>query len=99
LFILFWSRHSKASEWVPQEIGIATHAKKTFMPVVLEPNLELPGFIKKLKYLPAYKDPYYAMGWVTGNVYGLAREKQQRDGLTWLGIGAAVVWLISRDDK
>ena len=36
LFILLWSRHSKVSEWVPQEIGIATHAKKTIIPVVLE---------------------------------------------------------------
>ncbi|MDT7603604.1 MAG: hypothetical protein QOF61_1601, partial [Acidobacteriota bacterium] len=54
LFILLWSRYSKASEWVPQEIGIATHAKRAIMPVVLEPNLDLPGFIKKLKYLPAY---------------------------------------------
>jgi hypothetical protein len=99
LFILFWSQHSKASEWVPQEIGIATHAKKTIMPVVLEPNLDLPGFIKKLKYLPAYKDPYYAMGWVRGHVFGQAREKQQKDGLAWLGIGAAVVWLLSRGNE
>jgi len=57
LFILLWSRHSKTSEWVQQEIGIATHAKKTIMPIVLEPNLNLPGFIQKLKYLAAYKNP------------------------------------------
>ena len=99
LFILFWSRHSKVSEWVPQEIGIATHAKKTIMPVVLEPDLDLPGFIKELKYLPAYKDPYFAMGWVRGRVFKNAREKQQKDGLTWLGIGAAVLWLLSRGDE
>jgi hypothetical protein len=98
LFILFWSRHSKVSEWVPQEIGIATQAKKTIMPIVLEPNLDLPGFIKELKYLPAYKDPYYAMGWVRGHVYKNAREKQQKDGLTWLAIGAGVLWLLNRDD-
>ncbi len=69
------------------------------MPVVLEPDLDLPGFIKGLKYLPAYKDPFYAMGWVKGHVYGSAREKQQKDGLTWLGFGAAVLWLLSRDDE
>ncbi len=99
LFILFWSQHSKASEWVSQEIGIATHAKKTITPIMLETNLELPGFIKKLKYLPAYEDPYFAMGWVRGDVYRLAREKQQRDNLTLLGTGAVILWLISRDDK
>src|SRR5215210_5727346 len=49
LFMLLWSRNSKASEWVSQEIGIATHAKKSILPVVLEPNLNLPGFIKELK--------------------------------------------------
>jgi hypothetical protein len=99
LFILLWSRHSKVSEWVPQEIGIATHAKKTIMPVVLEPNLNLPGFIKKLKYLPAYRNPGYALNWLRTNVFERAREKQQKDGLTWLGIGAAVLWLLSRDNE
>ena len=99
LFILLWSRHSKVSEWVPQEIGIATHAKKTIMPIVMEPNLNLPGFIQKLKYLPAYQNPEYALNWVRVNVFERARVKQQQDGLVWLGIGAGVLWLLSRDDS
>lgn len=82
-----------------QEIGIATHAKKTIMPIVLEPNLDLPGFIKKLKYLPVYKNPKYALNWVRTNIFERAVVKQQKDGLTWLGIGAAVLWLLSRDDE
>lgn len=98
LFILFWSQHSKSSEWVPQEIGIAVEANKTIMPVVLEPNLALPGFIKKLKYLAAYQNPN-ALNWVRMNVFERAREKQKKDGLVWLGIGAAVLWLLSRDDE
>lgn len=99
LFILLWSRHSKASEWVPQEIGIATHAKKTIMPIVLEPNLNLPGFIQKLKYLAAYQNPEAALNWVRVNVFERARAKQQQDGLAWLGIGAVVLWLLSRGDE
>jgi hypothetical protein len=99
LFILLWSQNSKASEWVPQEIGIARHAKKTIIPVVLEANLNLPGFIKKLKYLPAYKNPVNQMTWLRTHVFEHARKKQQTDGLTWLGIGAAFIWLLSRDDE
>src|SRR5436190_8021074 len=39
LFILFWSSHSKVSEWVPQEIGIAKQAQRVILPVVLEAGL------------------------------------------------------------
>ena len=59
----------------------------------------LPGFIKKLKYLPAYKNPVNQMTWLRTHVFDRARKKQQTDGLTWLGIGAAFLWLISRDDE
>lgn len=81
----------------PQEIGIAVDAEKTIMPIVLEPNLQLPGFIKNLKYLPVYDNPN-ALNWVRANVFERAREKQRKDGLAWLGIGAAVLWLLSRDE-
>jgi hypothetical protein len=99
LFILLWSHNSKASEWVSQEIGIATYAKKTIMPVVLEPNLNLPGFIKDMKYLSVYENPENTLTWLRVNVFERARDKQQKDGLTWLGIGAAVLWLFSRGDE
>jgi hypothetical protein len=81
---------------VPQEIGIATHAKKIIMPILLEPNLNLPGFIQNLKYLPAYQDPANALSWVRVNVFERARAKQQQDGLIWLGLGAGVLWLLTR---
>jgi hypothetical protein len=98
LFILLWSRHSKASDLVPQEIGIATHAKKIIMPIVLQPNLNLPGFIQNLEYLPAYQNPVNALNWVRVNVFERARAKQQQDGLIWLGLGAGVLWLLTRGD-
>ncbi len=49
LFILLWSGAARASDWVPQEIGAARMANKTIVPVVLEPNLSLPGFISDLR--------------------------------------------------
>lgn len=97
--MLLWSRHSRVSEWVLQEIGIATHARKTIMPVILEPNLNLPGFIKKLKYLLAYKHPKHALNWLRSNVFERASKKKQTDGLIWLGLGAAIIWLLNRDDN
>jgi hypothetical protein len=98
LFILFWSRHPRSSEWVLQEVGIATHAKKTIMPVVLESGLNLPGFLQRLKYLPAYNNPERALSWLRANVFERAQKKQQTDGLVWLGLGAAIIWLLNRND-
>lgn len=33
IFILLWSKYSRASEWVAQEIGIATSEGKTIIPL------------------------------------------------------------------
>lgn len=96
LFILLWSKNSKESEWVPQEIGIATSEKKPILPVMLHQNIPLPGFTSNLKYLPLYKNPDSALGWLRTNVFEQAQKKEQTDGLVWLGIGAAVIWLLSQ---
>ncbi len=96
LFLLMWSNNSRESEWVSQEIGIATSGSKNIIPVVLEPNLHLPGFISHLKYLPVHKNPEVAMSWLRDNLFQKAAEKERNDGLLWLGLGAAVVWLASR---
>ena len=96
LFILLWSSSARESEWVPQEIGIAKSAEKTILPVVLEQGLTLPGFISNLKYLNVYQDPERALEWLQVNVFKQAEEKQKNEGLVWLGIGAAVLWLASK---
>lgn len=98
LFVLFWSSNSKNSDWVPQEIGIAKGAGKTIIPVVLEAGLTPPGFITKLKYLPAYENTGNALQWLKTNVFEQARKKEQTDGLVWLGLGAAFIWLINQDE-
>ena len=96
LFILLWSSNSKESEWVPQEIGIATSEKKPILPAVLHADISLPGFIKDLKYLPLFKNPEGALSWLRADVFALAKKKEQTDGLLWLGMGGAIVWLLSQ---
>ncbi|SYZ71949.1 TIR protein [Candidatus Zixiibacteriota bacterium] len=96
LFLLLWSRNSQLSEWVPQEIGIAKGADKAILPVVLDRGVSLDGFLKDLKYLPYYEDPGKALAWLHQSVFQRVRKKEQTDGLVWLGIGAAVIWLIAQ---
>jgi hypothetical protein len=96
IFILLWSAHSKASEWVPQEIGIAKSDNKQIIPVVLHSGLTLPGFISDLKYLDVQKDPQSAFTWLRDNVYARATEKQKQENLAWLAIGGALLWLFSQ---
>lgn len=96
LFILLWSENAKTSEWVPQEIGIAKSEKKTIMPVVLNPDLSLPGFIQDLKHLSAHKNPEEAFDWLKANVFEQAQKQAQIDGLVWLGIGVAIIWLLTQ---
>lgn len=95
LFILLWSSSARDSEWVPQEIGIAKSGAKTILPVVIERNLSLPGFISDLKYLNVTQDPGRALDWLKDNVFKQAEEHQRKEGLVWMGIGAAILWLAS----
>ena len=99
LFILFWSEYAKTSEWVPQEIGVAKASNKPVIPILLYGDIELPGFLKGVKYLPLYKDPIRAVEWLKHNVFERSQKKQQTEGLTWLGIGAVVLWLLNESDK
>ena len=96
IFILLWSTNSKESEWVPQEIGIAKSSNRKILPIVLEPDIALPGFISNLKYLNAHSDPEKALEWLRSNIFKKAEEKQKNDGLFWLGLGSAILWLISK---
>ncbi|MCC6962537.1 MAG: toll/interleukin-1 receptor domain-containing protein [candidate division Zixibacteria bacterium] len=96
LFLLLWSRNSQSSEWVPQEIGIAKGADKPILPVVLDSSAKLQGFLKDLKYLPYYEDPGKALAWLHQNVFSRVKKKEQTDGLLWLGIGTAVIWLVAQ---
>ena len=96
LFIVLWGENSRTSEWVQQEIGIATSGKKPILPVLLTPGIALPGFIRDLKYLPVYDRPEEALAWLRANVFARARKKQQEDTWAWVGIAAAVLFLATR---
>lgn len=97
LFVLLWSRNSKISEYVPQEIGIARGNNKPILPIVLEEELQLPGFVKELKYLPAYRNPAESWIWLQQNIFNRAEKQRQKNALVLLGLGVALVWLFSQE--
>lgn len=98
LFILLWSSNAKASNWVPQEIGIAKGAQKSIMPVILHAGIELPGFVRDLKYLELYKNPQAAAQWLRNFV--ITRQKnKETDTLMLLGIAGAVVFALLAGSK
>ncbi len=95
LFVLLWSRNSRASDYVPQEIGIARGCGRTILPIVLEEGLSVPGFISELKYLPAYKDYPQALTWLQSFVSENAVRQQQNTALLVLLSLFGVVALMS----
>jgi len=98
LFVLLWSHDARASDYVPQEIGIAVAANKTILPVVMEDNLVVPGFIKNLKYLAAHKDWEGSFVWLTAFVRENAKRQQDTEKLVALAallIGG--IWLFGKD--
>jgi hypothetical protein len=99
LFVLLWSRNSKASDYVPQEIGIARGCNKTILPIVLEQGLAVPGFAADLKYLPAYKDYGQALTWLQQFVHQNATQQQQGTALLVLAAIFGVVALMGSDGK
>ena len=92
LFLLLWSHNAKNSEWVPQEIGVARGADRTVMPVVLHPGLDLPHFIRDLKYLAVYKDPMAAVQWLHQDI---AARVKQKDVVT-IGVIGALLLLLAK---
>lgn len=69
------------------------------MPVLLHIELELPGYLKGRKHLPLYKNPEESLGWLQEHVFAIADRKAPKNGLTWLGIGAAPMFLLLDREK
>lgn len=95
LFILLWSQNSKSSEWVPQEIGIAKAYGKTILPIILDKQLTLPGFINDLKYLDATSNLNDALNWLETHLSNLAFNKLQKERIAILGTGALILYMLS----
>jgi len=84
LFVLLWTQEARKSDYVPQEIGIAVDANKTILPVVMEENLPVPGFISCLKYLPAHKNFEGSFQWLAQFVRDNAARQQNNQRLAAL---------------
>jgi hypothetical protein len=98
LFLFLWSRGARDSEWVPQEIGVARGAGKPILPVVLEPGLELPGFVKDLKYLDVYRDPTASIQWLYRHLAAQVKEKDTNAVVVVGVIGAVLLLLAAREE-
>ncbi len=95
LFVLLWSEHAEASEWVAQEIGAAQGQGKPTIPVALD-TTKVPGFLRGTKYLPAFKDLPEALRWLQRNVAGRVKGKQQA-AKVMVGIGGVLLLLAALD--
>ncbi len=91
LFILLWSKNAAASEWVPQEIGIARGCNKTILPFVLEKDIPLHGFIKDVRYVAAFQNPQQAAFSLREIVLKNALMKQNQQGMAALAIGGLLL--------
>lgn len=96
LFILLWSQNSRTSEWVPQEIGVAKGLAKPILPIVLDQSLNLPGFIRDLKYLPLQTNSTEAIEWLQQHVFQMVRSKEQTQGLVLVGLVVLVLWALNQ---
>lgn len=81
LFVLLWTHDARSSDYVPQEIGIAIGCNKTILPVVMEDNVPIPGFITNLKYLPAHRNWDGSFEWLTEFVHDNAKKLKNAKAL------------------
>jgi hypothetical protein len=91
LFILLWSKNAAASEWVPQEIGIARGSNKTILPFVLEKDLPLHGFIKDVRYVAAFQNPQQSAFALREIVLKNSLMKQNQQAMAALAVGGLLL--------
>jgi hypothetical protein len=105
LFVLLWSQNAQASAWVSQEIGKATALKKNILPIILDNEANLPGFIQNLKYLSLPKEPTAAIHKARNIITDAYEKKMKRiaeaaqagkDKLALMSIGALLLWVFSK---
>jgi hypothetical protein len=101
LFVLLWSHDARASDYVPQEIGIAKGCNKVILPVVMEEGVPVPGFISNLKYLPAHKNWDGSFQWLAQFVHDNAMKLAQAKflgGLATILIGGIMLFNQGNED-
>ena len=96
LFLVLWSPDARDSEWVAQEIGIAEGLNKTIVPIVLDKEVPLPGFIKNRKYLTVGDD----FSSIVSSLHEIIAIHMQKPGgmspLAALLFGAGIGWLLAK---
>jgi hypothetical protein len=100
LFVLLWSHDAKNSDYVPQEIGIAVGCNKIILPVVMEDNVPVPGFITDLKYLAAHKNWEGSFQWLAQFVHD--NSQKQKNAKTLGALVATIlggIWLFGGGDS
>jgi TIR domain len=100
LFLLLYTHDADASKYVQQEIGFAVSSNKTVLPVVMEPDLPVPGFISELKYLPAHKNWEGSFEWLKQFVHAEATRQNNKEKLgALLAIFLGGLWLFGQGDN
>ena len=99
LFLLLYSHDADASKYVQQEIGFAVSANKTILPVVMEAELPVPGFICELKYLSAYENWEGSFQWLAQFVHAEAARQNDKEKLgALLALFLGGMWLFGQGD-
>ncbi len=98
LFIVIWSKNSKSSEWVSQEIGIAKGNNKYILPVVLNKSLELPAFIKGLKYIDSSINVETMTKKIKSVIFPKVKIKQNHQRMFLMAIGTAIFYMFAKND-
>jgi hypothetical protein len=98
LFVLLWSGAARDSDWVPQEIGAARMVNRLIVPIVLEKNLSVPGFISNVKHLRAYEnwdDAFLRLRNLVEVQAGQAAQRQAAIAVVGLILGAIALFSVS----
>lgn len=109
LFVLLWSKNARASNWVSQEIGKATALKKQILPLVLDDEVNLPGFINNLKHLHVGNDSEIKLEQIKNIIIGAYEKKlnevtaaaaaiarSEQNTRAMLGIGAFLFLILNK---
>ena len=96
-FVLLWSKNARSSEYVSQEIALALNNDKNILPIVLDKGSQLPGFIKDLKFLPAYMGLKESLKWVQNYLTDTAKKSERERAWIILVLAVGSIILFTRD--
>ena len=90
LFVVIWSENSSSSDYVRQEIGVATGANKKILPIILDADDKIPAFLYGIKYIHGQDDIETSFNTATSIIVQESDQKSKSEG--WLVLGAFPVF-------